>query len=259
MKLEATAAAYCNSLFVTGIGKECDEIWRFDANYSDWKKCASLVQGRRRHSATFIECSLFICGGYLDSNESAIDSVEAYDTLNNRCVTAGTLAYAVQNSGNGVAFKASIYIFGGLGSDDEVVNTVQVYDTMLNTCSLLSKRLPVPKFNLRAAMWENSVILIGHNGCFKYDFDTDTLEVRNQFKTGVAHFGLTVHNGNIFVIGGGNWMAGAYGGIKWVNRNDVRFIPVAHFLKDESTEWKLYAKFPKPSLVFAYGKVEFLL
>src|SRR6218665_3905845 len=65
MKREAIAAVYDNTMYVAGIGSNSDEIWKYNQT-SGWIKCASLVQGRRRHSGAFIDEVLYICGGYVE-------------------------------------------------------------------------------------------------------------------------------------------------------------------------------------------------
>ena len=112
MAIEAFAAVYCNTMYVTGVGANNDEIWKYK-QISGWMKCASLVQGRRRHSAAFIDEVLYICGGFVDSNKNVLDSVEAYNAVTDKCTTVGKLVHCVQSSGNCVPFKSSLYIFGG--------------------------------------------------------------------------------------------------------------------------------------------------
>jgi len=56
-------------MYVTGIGVKKDEIWKYNIT-SGWMKCASLVQGRCRHSTAFVDDVLYICGGFVDSNGS---------------------------------------------------------------------------------------------------------------------------------------------------------------------------------------------
>src|SRR6218665_2167236 len=138
MQREAVAAVYNNTMYVAGIGHNADEIWKYNIT-SGWMECASLVQGRRRHSAAFIDEVLYICGGFVDSTELILDSVEAFNAVTNRCTTVGKLIYAVKSTGNCVPFRRSLYIFGGSNEDDRVVSHVQVYSTKENTCTLISK------------------------------------------------------------------------------------------------------------------------
>ena len=56
------SAVYNNTVFITGNGDCCNEIWKFNFSFS-WKRCGSLVQGRQRHCSEFIDETLYICGG----------------------------------------------------------------------------------------------------------------------------------------------------------------------------------------------------
>src|SRR6218665_1592686 len=68
MTVEAFAAVYDSTMYVTGLGINIDEIWKYKKSVG-WKQCASLIQGRRRHSAAFIDEVLYICGGFVDSTD----------------------------------------------------------------------------------------------------------------------------------------------------------------------------------------------
>lgn len=59
---------------------------------------------------------------------------------------------------------------------------------------------------------------------------------RKQFKTDVVHFGLTLEDERVFVIGGGNCEKGKDGKRKWKFRDDVRYIPPQNILDDKPIE-----------------------
>src|SRR6218665_969559 len=133
--LETVAAVYCNTMYVAGMGHRMDEIWKYDMA-SDWKRCAaSLVHGRKRHSGAFVDEVLYICGGYVDSNQSALDSVEAFNAVTDTCQIVGKLVYCIHYSGNCVPFRSSLYIFGGKDKYYKDTSHVQVYNTKQNTCT----------------------------------------------------------------------------------------------------------------------------
>lgn len=248
MQRGAAAAVYCHSVFVTGIGQNGEEIWKFDSKCSKWRKCASLVQGRQSHSVAFVDHVLYICGGNVDKR--TLDDVEGYHAIDDKCSRLGKLIYAFRNSGNCVPFKGSLYIFGGWDANFKAVNEVQVYDTKSNTCSLLLEPIPETAYPLRAVMWENSVILVSRTNCLLYDFNTETWDVRTQFKTGVTYFGLTLSDGKLFVIGGSRYTPESQGGY-------VKWIPVVNVLKDEPIEWRNHVTFPDTSHVHAFEKLNF--
>jgi len=258
MAKEAIAAVRQNTMYVAGIGVEDDEIWKYNQT-SGWMQCASLVQGRRRHSAAFIDEVLYICGGFVDSTELVLDSVEAFNADVNKCTKVGKLVHTVQSTGNCAPYKSSLYIFGGCDKDDKNFSHVQVYNTKENTCTLVSQPMPSCSRLMRAILWKTSVILLGKYSCFIFDIETEKWHETKQFKTGVAHFGLVLENGRIFVIGGGIDKTDKDGKTIWKCRDDVRYVPLQNIIDDKPIEWKIHGKLPKPSLVQAYAKMRFLV
>src|SRR6218665_1090902 len=193
METEAVAAVYRNTMYVTGIGATNDEIYKYNST-SGWMKCASLVQGRRRHIAAFIDEVLYICGGFVDSSELVLKSVEAFNAVTNKCTAVGKLVHGVESSGNCVPFKSSLFIFGGLDKGDNKVSHVQLYNTKDNTCSLISNPMPRPCHLVRAVLWEAAVIVLGRHECFIFNIESETWQDKAQFKTDVSHFGFALEN-----------------------------------------------------------------
>lgn len=251
MKIEAVAVVYDNTMYVSGIGAECNEIWKYNQT-SGWLKCASLFQGRRGHSAAFINEVLYICGGYGDSTKQVLDSVEAFNSSTNKCTVVGKLVHGVESSGNCVPFRSSLFIFGGSDKDDNSTSHIQLYNTNDNTCTLVSKPMPRPCHLLRAVLWETTVILLGRHECFIFNIETETWLERPQFKANVGHFGLALENKRVFVIGGGICETDENGDVIWKCRDDVRYIPLQNILDDKAIEWKMHATLPQPTLIQAY-------
>ena len=204
MKKEAVADVCQNTMYVAGIGVKYDEIWKYKKTLG-WKQCASLVQGRRRHSAAFIDEVLYICGGFVESTKLVLDSVEAYNAISNQCATVGKLVHGVQASSNCIPFRNSLYLFGGIDKDGNDVSHVQLYNTKESTCCLIPKPMPRPYRLMRAVLWETSVILLGSYACCIFDIEAEAWQEREQFKTDVNDFGLVLENGRLFVIGGIAW------------------------------------------------------
>ena len=251
MAFEAVAAVYCNTMYVSGLGDNRDEIWKYNMA-SDWRKCASLVQGRCGHSAAFIDEVLYICGGFVNSSGMVLDTVEAFNVVTGEINTVGKLDHQVKHSGNCVPFRSSLYIFGGKNKYYKDLNSVQVYNTKQNTCTLLTKPMPGPSFLMRAALWETSAILVGQNTCFIFDFKKESWQERNQFKARVRHFGLVIDDERAFIIGGGDI---EYGSSAYECRYDVRSVPLENILKNKAIKWKSHGILPKPSLVHTWGKM----
>src|SRR6218665_1405549 len=172
LAMEVFAAVFYNTIYVTGIGDNNDDIWKYKKSVG-WKKCASLVQGRIGHSAAFIDEVLYVCGGFVDSTKLVLDSVEAFNAVTNECAAVGKLVHAVKTAGNCVPYKSSLYIFGGADEDYNTLNHVQVYNTKDNTCSVLSRPMPRPYNLIRVVLWETSAILLGDKTCFIFNIYTE--------------------------------------------------------------------------------------
>lgn len=256
MEKEAAAATHDNTMYVTGLGIDNADIWKYSLP-SGWSKCASIRRGRRRHSVAFVEEVLYICGGYADAEQRVLDSVEAFNVVTNECTTVGKLIQPVQASSNGLALGRSIYIFGGKDKDSNAVIHGQVYNTEQNTCTLLSKPMPCGYHLMRAALWDDYIILVGGCASFLFNLETQTWHERERFKTDVVQFGLILQNGRIFVIGGGVGKANENGKVMWNCRDDVRCMPVTSFICNKPAEWKTCGQLPKPSLIQAYAKLKF--
>ena len=74
------AAVYNNTMFITGIGENINEIWKYNFS-SGWRRCGSLVQGRLCHCTEFIDETLYICGGNDKTYNSVINHIEAYNAV----------------------------------------------------------------------------------------------------------------------------------------------------------------------------------
>lgn len=254
----AVASVYRNTIYVAGVGVSEDEIWKFRMA-TGWMKCRSLVQGRSRHCATFIDEILYICGGVADSTQITLDSVEAYNAVSNTCDAVGKLVHCVCSAGNCVAFKNSLFIFGGMDIDNITFNHVQVYNTKQNTCTMLSKPMPHNMYLMQAAILETSVILLGQWTCLIFNFETENWQERKQFKTDSVKFGLALENEKIFVIGGGLIAKDASGTVTCNGVDEVRYVPLQDILDDKPAKWKIQGKLPKPSIVNACANMRFLV
>ena len=148
----------------------------------------------------------------------------------------------------------SIYVFGGIGQNDENLDRVQVFDTATKLCTELTQRLPRPQRLLRAVMWDKSVILIGDDTCLVFDLEQQTFQQRDQFASGVVHFGLVLENQRIFIIGGGNGQTDAAG--NWTCSDEVKSIAVMDIINNQCTaNWLHHAKLPQPALVPAFASM----
>jgi hypothetical protein len=250
-------------LYVTGIGKECKEAWRWDS-IGGWTKCGDMTQRRRRHCATFVNnTSMYVLGGLDDVsyyNKSVTSSVELFSTINNKWASAGQLVNRVYDAGC-LAHETCIYLFGGVdkvpGSPEEAsaVDCIQVFDTVTKQCTVLGESLPSPQSQLRAVLWDSSAILINDVACLIFDFEDETVTERNQFAAGVSQFGLVLSNQRLFVIGGGK-SDSASRGRSLTPTDEVKFIPVMDVVDEcEAVNWTRHMSLSSPYLIHAFSVV----
>lgn len=256
---EFATAVNNNMMFVAGLGEKSNEVWKYHL-VSGWIKCGTLVLGRIRHCIAFLGDTLYICGGYADP-ERVLDSVEAYNTLSNKCISVGKLSYGVRNA-TCVPYRSSIYVFYGLDKENKTMDDIQVYNTTQNTCTKLrgpSPRHFSPMNTWRSVQWETSVILVGRWTCFVFNLETGTWQERKNLKANVDYFGLVVDGGNVYVIGGGVDNVDADDKWFWTRDDDVRCFPADRIIRGNvgSPSWINVAKLPFPALVYTCAVVTF--
>jgi len=88
LKCETAACAFADYVYVVGLGKASDEIWRYrlrgcavraaaGGGPKDWALCARLETGRRRHCVVTVGRQLYVLAGIAAVDESTVlDSVE---------------------------------------------------------------------------------------------------------------------------------------------------------------------------------------
>src|SRR6218665_2751611 len=196
------AAVYNNTMFITGIGENLNEIWKYNFS-SGWRRCGSLVEGRYFHCAEFIDETLYICGGSKPKNsfDSVMNYVEAYNAVTEKSIAVGQLKIGCDCS-DCVAYKGSIYVFGGVDNARKRLNCVQVFNPVEETCTLLSTPIPRPITHMRALSWNDYAILLRRDTCFVLDFENNTWQEKELFKADseAGRFGAVLENERIFII-----------------------------------------------------------
>jgi len=250
---ELAAAVSGNQLYVTGAGSDNNETWKWESAFG-WMQCANMIEGRRRHCATFVNnTSMYVLGGFVDKGNVTLDSIEQYNTVTNKWTKVGHLVHAAGGAAC-VVYKTSIYVFGGIGQNIVNLDNVQMFDTSTKLCTELTQHLPRPERLLRAVMWDKSVILINNQTCLIFDLEKQTFQQRNQFAAGIAHFGLVLENQRIFITGGGIYQTDSADKTTWTCSDEVKSVAVMDIINNQTTpNWIHHAKLPKPVLVQAYA------
>ena len=250
MTTESAGCVSGNELYITGVEKSNAETWKWESVFG-WTRCTDMVEGRRRHCATFVSStSMYILGGYDDT--SPMDSIEQYNTITNKWTNVGQLIHASYSSACAV-YKTSIYVFAGRQQKKVNIDTVQVFDTATKVCCELTQRLPHPEHLLKSVMWNESVILINNRTCLIFDLQQQTFQRRDLFAAGVVHFGLALEDGYIYIVGGGNGRDDD-GRTTWTCADEVKRVAVIDIINNETPpNWIHHAKLPTPACVDAYA------
>jgi hypothetical protein len=258
MRYEVTACVSNNLAYLSGVGVGCKETWRWDS-VGGWARCGDMVEGRRRHCATFVNnTSMYALGGFVDASSSTLASVEQFSTIKNQWTTVGQLVAPVRSAAC-VTYAASVYLFGGSGREgdsnaDVDLDCIQAFDSITKQGTLLSSRLPRPERLLRAVLWDRCVVLMNNRSCMIFSLERRSIQQRDQFAPGVVHFGLVVDDQMLFVIGGGLNRRDVGGKQTWTCVSDVRCTPIRDVVSNAQTvNWIGHASLKSASLVQAYS------
>ena len=137
MQPDVAACVKDNMLYVTGVGRNCEDVWKYGG--SEWVQCGKMVQGRRGHCQAVVNSCIYICGGNSVKNKNAVlNCIEKYDTNGHKSTKVDCqLQHAVDYSAC-LAYKGSVYIFGGRNNVQKNVDCVQMFNLLENTCSVVS-------------------------------------------------------------------------------------------------------------------------
>ena len=243
-----------NTLFTVGLGEAFNELWKWTPTVREWIRCEDMISGRLCHSVAVVDYKLYVLGGLEEADESTSTSnVLSYNIGTNKWTTAGQLVDATRDMAC-VVYKDLIYLFRGKNKDHDY-NHVQVYNPALQSCTLMSSSvMPRADGHMRAVLWETSAVLLGGWTCFIYNFETQTWQERQQFKTGVSYFGLVVNNQSLYVVGGGTTKRDKDNKRIWIFSDEIKFVSILDIMADKPVNWKHHAKLPKPSLIHAYSQ-----
>jgi len=94
LRCQTAACAFADYVYVVGLGKSTDEIWRYrlrtcvlrgggggggrqDGGSTEWTLCARLATGRMRHCLAIVGRQLYVLAGIASiDNSTVLDSVE---------------------------------------------------------------------------------------------------------------------------------------------------------------------------------------
>jgi len=252
----ACVPASGNEVYVTGVGADRKETWKWQPG-GGWTRCAGMIQGRRRHCATFVNQSMYVLGGMIgrpeEEEERILDSIEEYNTETNSWTTVGRLKYPICYA-TCVVHNNSIYVFGGRHQlDKKCLSSVQVFDTVSRETAELRERLPRCMQMLRSVKRGRFVVIIGKWNCVLFDLEKRKFQQRDQFAAKVHQFGLALENERVFLVGGHAKMRDARGGVTRPVTDDVKSVALADILDNKDANWTRHATLPQPAFIHAFA------
>ena len=249
------SGCYGSRLFVTGLGKDGNEIWMLEVSSKvGWRKCANMVIGRSYHCSVIAGTTLYTCGGVAWKsapsakfrNPGVLRSVEVYDILNDSKqskLSQIVLSRPVSET-TCLRYGRWIYLFGGRDARG-IVDIVQAIDTDEKTCKMVPTRMPIPQADSIALLWEKWAILLKDRTCFLYNIIQNTWLVRNEFSTGVFYFGAALEDQRIFIFGGTKSFLSEDGERK--ESDVIESIDVRKVIKGDSPcIWNKHGHLPQP-------------
>jgi N-acetylneuraminic acid mutarotase len=253
----ATACVIANTLYVVGIGRHYNELWRCDVT-TDWVQCQNMKSDRSWHCAAAVGCGLYVLGGWVKAHRSTLYSILKYNMKTNEWTVAGQLTQAVWGAAC-VAYKNSVYIFGGMDKDYKDVDHVQIYNAEEEKCDMMAQAIPQACSQMCAVLWKTSAIWFGCDACYIYDFEKQTWQEREKFRTNVDYFGLVVDNGRIYVAGGGKTQQESGKEMVYTCTDEIRRVSVLDIIDDKPAVWEHHAKLPLSALIYAYSPIPLLV
>uniref|UniRef100_A0A8C4QMH2 BTB domain-containing protein n=1 Tax=Eptatretus burgeri TaxID=7764 RepID=A0A8C4QMH2_EPTBU len=199
-KSEYAVCALRNDILISGGRLNCNNVWLYKVHFNSWMRAAPLITGRWRHKMATLHGKVYAVGGYDGSQR--LNSVEMYDSEINIWCTAAPLPLAVSSAAI-AACCDRLYVVGGGTDDNTCSDQVQCYDPDSNTWTLRAP-IPIARRCISAASLNGCVFIVGGltSEILCYDPSDDTWETVLNNAEKQENCGMTVCNGNIFILGG---------------------------------------------------------
>ena len=235
-----------DALYLTGTGKNFKGISKYEIS-TGWSKCSDMVVDRKHHRSVFVGSKLFSCGGVarctieefdINSNKSEMRNAELLPLTDVACV----------------AYKNSIYIFGGL-NEGVCSDRVQRYDTDTDTIHRYDSPMPRALSGLVPVVCSSLIILLHETTCLIFQVSNETWEVREDCRSDHYRFAAAFENSKIFIFGDAKSSAldqGRDGGQADVKLLDARFVFASDSHAAAVWDWRRHL-YPPPTNYLAYG------
>ncbi|XP_063353652.2 kelch-like protein 9 [Pelmatolapia mariae] len=189
-----------------------DSAYRYDPRFDKWLQIASLNEKRTFFHLSALNGKLFAVGGRNASGE--IDTVECYNLKKNEWTFVNSMVEPHYGHA-GTVHEGLMYISGGI-TRDTFQKELWCYDPVADTWSRRADMTELRGLHCMCTVEDRLYVMGGNHfrgcsdyddvlGCEYYSPDTDQWTVVSPMPRGQSDVGVTVFNGQIYVVGGYSW------------------------------------------------------
>lgn len=189
-----------------------DSAYRYDPRFDKWLQIASLNEKRTFFHLSALNGKLFAVGGRNASGE--IDTVECYNLKKNEWTFVNSMVEPHYGHA-GTVHGGLMYISGGI-TRDTFQKELWCYDPLSDAWSRRADMTELRGLHCMCTVEDRLFVMGGNHfrgcsdyddvlGCEYYSPDTDQWTVVSPMPRGQSDVGVTVFNGQIYVVGGYSW------------------------------------------------------
>uniref|UniRef100_A0A1A8C2Z3 BTB domain-containing protein n=2 Tax=Nothobranchius kadleci TaxID=1051664 RepID=A0A1A8C2Z3_NOTKA len=189
-----------------------DTAYRYDPRFDKWLPIASLKEKRTFFHLSALKGKLFAVGGRNASGE--IDTVECYNLKKNEWAFVANMVEPHYGHA-GTVHGGLMYISGGI-TRDTFQKELCCYDPIADSWSRRADMMELRGLHCMCTVGDRLYVMGGNHfrgtsdyddvlSCEYYTPDTDQWTVVAPMPRGQSDVGVTVFNGQIYVVGGYSW------------------------------------------------------
>uniref|UniRef100_A0A3Q2D9J3 Si:rp71-68n21.9 n=1 Tax=Cyprinodon variegatus TaxID=28743 RepID=A0A3Q2D9J3_CYPVA len=201
-------------LFIVG-GESCfylhNNAYRYDPRFDKWLQIASLNEKRTFFHLSALKGKLFAVGGRNASGE--IDTVECYNLKKNEWTFVTNMVEP--HYGHAGTVHGGLMYISGEGTSG-IHAELWCYDPVADSWSRRADMMELRGLHCMCTVGDRLYVMGGNHfrgssdyddvlGCEYYSPDTDQWTVVAPMPRGQSDVGVTVFNGQIYVVGGYSW------------------------------------------------------
>ena len=158
------------------------KICRYDSEKNCWQDVAAPPCLKDKACVVADEQFLYIIGGAVGWEESAVSTTNRFDPINNKLEELADINQARYNA-SGAAINGKVFVAGGQSSRKMIVQSTEAFDPSSNEWQCMTN-LTLPHFNASMMCSEGMLFVLGGTTYTKGDGKTRTLTVE-MFDPGI--------------------------------------------------------------------------